>query len=153
MAGSTALRNRGGFGGKSHSIILLVFVSSDTSCIRFADFRTELTCGLGIKCPFPSSMISGGAAFKMRATEGGNERSKRKRDKGPKNSPPNRSVIVAWFHAGVRGFPLNIIFPNDGRKDAISSASIANTIIFLIGAPAGMPRIKGIRSATQSKSV
>ena len=33
-AGSTALRNQGGFGGKSHSIISLVFGSSDTSCIR-----------------------------------------------------------------------------------------------------------------------
>ncbi len=31
MAGSTALKNRGGFGGKSHSIILLAFVSSHTS--------------------------------------------------------------------------------------------------------------------------
>src|SRR5579863_5073114 len=43
MAGSTALKNRGGFGGRSQSIILLVFVSSDTSCIKFTDFETELS--------------------------------------------------------------------------------------------------------------
>ena len=35
MDGSTALKNRGGFGMKSQSIILLVLVSSDTSCLRF----------------------------------------------------------------------------------------------------------------------
>ena len=41
MVGSTALKNRGDFGGKSHSIISLVFVSSDTSCIGFSSSRTE----------------------------------------------------------------------------------------------------------------
>ncbi len=44
MAGSVALRNRGGFGGKSHSIISLVFGSWDTSCIKFTPIF-ELTEG------------------------------------------------------------------------------------------------------------
>jgi hypothetical protein len=42
MAGSTALRNRGGFGGTSHSTISWVYGSSDTSCIKPTDFETEL---------------------------------------------------------------------------------------------------------------
>jgi hypothetical protein len=38
MDGSTALSNRGGFGMKSQSIILLALVSSDTSCLGFRGF-------------------------------------------------------------------------------------------------------------------
>ena len=42
MAGSTALKNPGGFGGKSPWIILLVFVSSDTSLVRFRTLELSL---------------------------------------------------------------------------------------------------------------
>jgi hypothetical protein len=38
MAGSTVLKNRGGFGGKSQSIISLVFGSSEISCLNFYFF-------------------------------------------------------------------------------------------------------------------
>jgi hypothetical protein len=41
MAGSTALKNLGGFGGMSHSITSLVFGSSDTVCTRSTAFETK----------------------------------------------------------------------------------------------------------------
>src|SRR5579872_6179770 len=42
MVGFIALRNRDGFGGKSYSTMLLVFVSSDTSCTRSMHSETDL---------------------------------------------------------------------------------------------------------------
>src|SRR5579859_5287764 len=41
MAGSTALRNQGCFGGKSQPIVLWAFVSLDVSCLQLEDFSDE----------------------------------------------------------------------------------------------------------------
>ena len=41
MAGSTALKSRGHFGGKSQPIISLVFVSLDSSCLQLRDCPNE----------------------------------------------------------------------------------------------------------------